>query len=1449
MNRRLIILAISLFAVMAADAQNIIRPKVECPNGIYVNSYNGVLFYQRPDVSVTNRNMRLEAVFYYNSSSNKINYGYGNGWSLGSELRYIEDSLGIIIEQGDGRQDLYTRYGNSFEAPAGVFSTLSIEGNGYLLTYKDGTKYYFADAESKKVTQVKDRYNNAITFTYQEGNLVAASDISGRSLHFSWSNGLLNGISTSFDDRTWNYQYDENGNLTSVTDPMGYTVRYAYNKDNRIKTFIDAEGYSTHISYNVDGMAHRVKTEVTDKSIRYEIAKRQTIFIDYLPDANNQYSKYVWDEQGRLAEIVNVNTGASTKFAYDDDNNLVRREDANGHAYTFTYDQNGNCLSTTDPLGNTEYYTYESTFNKVTSYTDKMGHYYNYQYDAHGDLLQMNGPLNYSLSITYNQYGQPITVTNSNGNSSHFGYDTYGNLSSLTDPMGNVSTTVYNIAGMPVSRIKPNGAVSTFVYNNAECLVEAINALGFSIKMEYDHKGNVVGYTDALNNTSNMSYDAIGQITKIVNPNGAIIRFEYSGNRLAKMYNALNQVSSVVYDDNNCATITMNAANEITRTVYDNVGNIVGVELPNGEHIVYQYDALGRIVSVSDQIGVFFEYYYDADDNIIQRKDALGHSEYYTYDALNRLIQHVDVMGNSEYFSYDNNGNLQTYLSKNGNATVITYDANGNILTHTDALNYVTTYGYNFNGDIVSVTDANGNTTTYEYDLLQQLKKTTYPNGNTCRYWYNGNGKAVMQENEAGEQITFTYDAANRLTGVNEVGNPNVYSIFQYDLAGNMLEAANQNAISVFTYDPMGRLMSETTNGKQTLYQYDISNNTIQITYPSGKYVTEVYDCRSRIMNVMEDGASSASFEYNNADVMTKRSYANGLETFYAYDALGRIESMTDNRNALDYQFVYDAVNNLIARKDNAYENESQAFVYDALNRLIDYKAGVINEDNTVSNPIEQIAYSLDGLGNRITMVTNGMTTTYVTNAMNAYSSTISNGMDRLFSYDVKGNLSEDGVHNYGYDCHNRICDVDNGSVIYKYDALNRLVQIEYSEGGQSLSECRCYAGDRMIEEFVDGSLTSSYTYGVSSKDILHWMQGSSSYYYQKDQRGSVIELIDNNATTMERYRYDPFGNVDYLDGRSNTKDNSAYGNGFLFGGMCIDVNTATYQESGRNMNTELGRYTEMDPMGYASSMNSYSYATNNPSSLQDDLDGLFYGLGYVGGATQVAGYFNYFNLYNLGSNGKWYTGKILSKMMGKGHEFYGNGSVSIVGSGTPPEIAQGINNVGSAITIGSALWEANKLRKEVLNTNTFEDELYYRGIYYYNTVFSTVLTPFVTEPLRLIGADEAVGELYSKVGKGMDRVFDELMRECEQFKQTGYENAPWYQKAFAQLARVLPTNEYFYMTGLGISDRQAEVIYYGWNLMSNTFNSIKKWFVDVGPTSAYTGTLVGPGSVAPVNW
>lgn len=516
MNKRIISLIVLLgLGAVALHAQNIIRPKIACPNGVWVNSYNGVLFYQRADLSIPNRGMDLEAVFYYNSSANERNYGYGNGWSLGNEMRYINDSLGIIIEQGDGRQDLYTRYGNTFEAPAGVFSTLSFEGTAYKLTTKDGTRYYFSDAESKRVTQVKNRYNNTLDFTYSNGNLTSITDINGRSIQFTWNNDtLMTQMSTNIDGRVWTYAYDENRNLISMTDPMGAVVRYAYNKDNRIKTFIDAGGYATHISYNDDGQAHRVKTDLTDKSIRYELAQHRTVFVDYLPDGNNQFSSYIWDDLGRVIEKVGNCCGFSSKLAYDEDNNVVRKEDANGHVTLYTYDSHGNMLSSTDALGNSEYYTYENTYNNITSFTDKKGSLYTFTYDSQGNLTDMNGPLNTSIHYTYNDYGQMLTMRDANNNTTYYTYDGYGNLISTTDALGHTIAISYTPQGLIQSITAPNMGVSHYTYDRMNRLTQTIDPLNHSQSLEYDIKGNVVSVTDALSKSTMLTYDPLGQPLK-----------------------------------------------------------------------------------------------------------------------------------------------------------------------------------------------------------------------------------------------------------------------------------------------------------------------------------------------------------------------------------------------------------------------------------------------------------------------------------------------------------------------------------------------------------------------------------------------------------------------------------------------------------------------------------------------------------------------------------------------------------------------------------------------------------------------------------------------------------------------------------------------------------------------------------------------------------------------
>ena len=1426
MNKRLIILAISLFAVMAMDAQNIIRPKVECPNGIYVNSYNGVLFYQRPDVSVTNRNLRLEAVFYYNSSSNKKNYGYGNGWSLGSELRFVNDSLGIIIEQGDGRRDLYTRYGNSFEAPAGVFSTLSIEGDGYLLTYKDGTKYYFADTVSKKVTQLKDRYDNAITYTYQEGNLATATDISGRSLYFSWNNGLLIGISTSFDVRTWSYQYDEKGNLTAVTDPMGYTVHYAYNEDNRIKTFTDAEGYSTHISYNVDGMAHRIKTDLTDKSIRYEIVKRQTVFVDYLKDANNQYSKYVWDEQGRLVEIVNVNTDTHTKFAYDDDNNLIRREDANGHAYTYTYDQNGNRVSATDPMGYTEYYTWDNIQNNLISYIDKMGNVYSFSYDSHGVIFQSNGPLGFSTSFTYDSFGQVTSVTDANGNVSSFAYDDYGELITITDPLGNVTTMSYSALGLPISETLPTGAVSSFVFDNDGRIMEFRDAINNTFAIENDRNGKIISLIDPLNNAYHFELDALGRVAKEYDPMGGSTNYFYSGNYLKQIADPLNHSTKIVYDDDNQLKICITASNDTIKYVYDNVGNLIGELLPNGENVLFQYDALDRLVSVSDQIGTISVYHYDANDHVIQKESAMGDSEYFSYDARGRLIQHTDVLGNSEYYTYDNNNNLLSYTNMNGETKTYTYNAKDQVMTVVDALNNTLSFSYDANGDIVSVVDPNGNITSFEYDLLRRIQKITYPNGNTRRYGYDAVGNVTLQENEAGEKISVTYDAMNRVIAMDFIGNPAIYSRFQYDLVGNLINAYNQDASSFFAYDEGGKMLSESTNGIVTMYEYDIPNNSIEIVYPSGRRIKEKYDVRMRLNSVIENENVLATFEYDNSNALLSRSYSNGLSTSFSYDAKGRLERIMDNLNSVNYELVYDAVGNLMSRKDYVNNGKDEVYVYDNLNRLVDYKTGTMNDDGEILDPIQHIAYWMDGLGNRTTVVSNGVVTEYETNSMNAYTSITTDGVGQTLNYDAKGNLIDDGIHTYQYDFLNKRIGVDNGSTAsYKYDALNRLIQVQHMDRDQVAIHNNHYAANRLIERNDNDRTLKSFVYGENVNDLLQMTQGTSSLYYQKDQLHSIVALLDSESNIVERYSYDPYGNVEFFDGEGNrTRDGSSFDNLHLYTGRSLEEYTQTYSMLGRNYNTEQARMTEADEMSLINNYSMYPdtfYPYKHGNSDDVLADGFWMA---ESAGTKVA--IDAMKNHMLGNPNNYLNVQGNVAVATHANQYTKAGRVRLEN-----KVSSNESSMEKTLLIVEAVIKTDGLIEKNRNSTTCEESMRNLGSYagdmfggYIGGRIGTFFGGFEGDVVGGIVGSEAgsalLGEYFAEGGRRLDAIVDILERDCQEFLEKGYENSSaetqWLYRQWVRRGK--PTNEYYYK-GIPIySDETAEKI-------TNALNKADNWW------------------------
>jgi RHS repeat-associated protein len=1176
--KKLILILLCSVGILSVYAQNIIRPKIAGPNGLFVNSYNGVLFFGQTDIETQNTAMPMQLRFYYNSSAKDVNYGYGLGFSLGYEMRYEIDSLNnVIIETGDGRTDTFTRFGEDFQSPAGVFSVLSYHDNKYVLTEKTGETYEFADANHKRLTAQTDRNGNRTTLTYSADSLLTQiQDAVGHTITLEYSNKLLSRASATFLNGSITYAYDAKKRLTKRTDAMGYTTVYDYDRENHLDEITDANGHKTNIFYNASGMVARMKTEVSDKSIRYDGDK--TVFIDYTAP-QNQYSYYRWDDKGRVIEKVGLCCGIQSKLEYDEDDNVIKRIDANGNATTYTYDDRGNMLSLTDALGNTERYTYDPDFNQVTSFADKNGNNYQFAYDQKGNLTSLNGPLGFSNTFTYNDKGWPVTTTDANGNVTRTTYNTDGTTQTVMDAAGYTTTYAYDQCGNITSLTDGRNNTTTYAYDKNNQITSQTDALGSTTTVSYDKVGNIVRVKNAKNQIRAYTYDALGNVLTQTDPQGGTYTYTYDGKgNVLSVTDPIGNQQTFTWNEKNKLLTQTNAEGEITTYDYDAKGNLTSVFQPNGNVLQYFYDRLDRVEQLSDNMGMIAKYTYDGNGNQLTVTDGLDRTMTYTYDALNRRTTEALPSGATTKYEYDGNSNLLTVTDAKGNATTYTYSSLNQQLTHTDALNAKTQFEYDANGNLTKAIDANNNATTYAYDALNQNTAITFANGLSLQYTYDELGRVIASKDRAGREFKYAYNPlGNLLTKTYPDGTTDKYT---YDGISRMLSAVNKDATVNFTYDRAGRLLSETLNGKVTGYSYDVAAGKRTLTYPSGMKVVEQLNSRDLITSILQNGEEVVTMDYNAAGQKTTQGYANGITTTYGYNENGWLSSIVADHDIMNLQMTYDPIGNMTERKDMLNNARTESYGYDVISQLTSFKRGT-----TVDK-----SYQFDLLGNRIKVLENGIATNYTSNNVNAYTS-ITGGLNFTPQYDDNGNMLNDDKHTFTYDYNNKLVAVDQTLSTYKYDALGRRIAKN--------NTLFYYVGDQMVEEVTDDA-TTSYLYGNEIDEALQMKRGDDAYYYHVNHLCSTIALTNANGSIIERVSYDSFGMPTFYDGEGNVITQSSVGNAILFTGREFDYDSKTYYYRARSMHPYMGRFLQKDPLMYINGFNDFEYAINNSIMFTD---------------------------------------------------------------------------------------------------------------------------------------------------------------------------------------------------------------------------------------------------------
>ncbi len=149
-----------------------------------------------------------------------------------------------------------------------------------------------------------------------------------------------------------------------------------------------------------------------------------------------------------------------------------------------------------------------------------------------------------------------------------------------------------------------------------------------------------------------------------------------------------------------------------------------------------------------------------------------------------------------------------------------------------------------------------------------------------------------------------------------------------------------------------------------------------------------------------------------------------------------------------------------------------------------------------------------------------------------------------------------------------------------------------------------------MLEERIGGQTRVQYVWSPVYVDALVLRDRDTSgdgtlderLWVVQDANYNVTALFDNAGNVVERYVYDPFGQVTVLDANwSERAAGSQFGWLHLHQGGRLDATSGLYHFRHRDYSPTLGRWTSLDPLRYdAGDVNLYRALGNMPTGRTD---------------------------------------------------------------------------------------------------------------------------------------------------------------------------------------------------------------------------------------------------------
>ncbi len=352
-------------------------------------------------------------------------------------------------------------------------TTYTYDDAGNLTTKRDAntvlTSYQYDALSRLTLISFPDAAQN-ISYSYDSpastngrGRLTGMTDPSGTTVyHYTVKGQLAQQITTlnglgglSF---TTAYQYDANGNLTTITYPDDRQITYAFDGADRLA--------------QVTGTLNGVTTTLATMSDYLPYGPARTIAM-----TNGLTTSTSYDPQYRFSGQSITGTGSpllNHSYGYDANGNILAISDALDptHNKTYGYDLLNRLTSATGPWGTGAAqaalsYTYDGVGNRLTEGGDLGSSSYSYSANR---LTNTTGAK--ALTFTYDSNGNTLTE-----NGRTYGYDQNNRLMQAAENLSTLGSYLYDGQGRRVKKTA-DGRTTAFLYDQQSRLIAETDGSG-----------------------------------------------------------------------------------------------------------------------------------------------------------------------------------------------------------------------------------------------------------------------------------------------------------------------------------------------------------------------------------------------------------------------------------------------------------------------------------------------------------------------------------------------------------------------------------------------------------------------------------------------------------------------------------------------------------------------------------------------------------------------------------------------------------------------------------------------------------------------------------------------------------------------------------------------------------------------------------------------------------